>query len=400
MPHDTHHVLVVDDEKDYLKDFSLLYSKKFNLLTACGGEEGLKVLGSAPVGVVVSDQRMPGMSGSEFLAEVCRRKPETVRILLTGYADLEAVIDAVNRGEIYRYVSKDLPLKELEIVIRQAVEKHELEEKNRGLLKAKESLLKTIAVQEHLSIFGTFGQKIHQQIERLVMSLSSYLFDMGREGAEKEALAEFQRIQGALARLRELTIFGDRLRVVSASESKADLNQLIEGLVSRARKSLQAEKRNCEIQVDLASSLPEVPFHSYSLQRVLKELLENAILFSPREGGAIHVRTRVVGNDREGRLPFGRGVEVEIEDHGCGMEDGDLAKVFAPFFTTLPDSLPPSGVRPPSPDEFNLGNYFHFGFGLPIAQWIVSARHQGALDISSQSGRGTIARVALPVGAA
>lgn len=127
-------VLLVDDEQEYLDDFLSLFSEKFQLLTACGGEAALRLLENEEIGVVVSDQRMPKMSGTELLAEISRRYPQTVRILYTGYSDIHAIIDAINKGEVYRYLSKDAPLKEVEIVIRQAIEHFKLQEMNRRLL--------------------------------------------------------------------------------------------------------------------------------------------------------------------------------------------------------------------------------------------------------------------------
>jgi DNA-binding NtrC family response regulator len=145
-------VLLVDDESDYLEDFRSLFSEKFCLVTACGGGEALAVLEREPIAVVVSDQRMPGMSGSELLAQVSRRYPQTVRILYTGYSDLDAIIDAINKGEIYRYLSKDASLKEVEIVIRQAIDQYQLKEANRLLLQEVRRLQEVLGRLKELSL--------------------------------------------------------------------------------------------------------------------------------------------------------------------------------------------------------------------------------------------------------
>lgn len=122
MARDETPVLVVDDEQEYLDDFKTLFSQKFNILTACGAERALEILKSSPAAVVISDHRMPKMSGSELMVEISRLYPETLRILLTGYADIKALEESMSRGEIHRYVSKDVSLEELETVIRQAIE--------------------------------------------------------------------------------------------------------------------------------------------------------------------------------------------------------------------------------------------------------------------------------------
>ena len=389
-------VLVVDDEKNYLSDFLTLFSKKFNLVTASGGQEALDLLAKEAVAVVVSDQRMPKMSGSEFLAQVSQRYPSTIRILLTGYSDIDAVVEAVNKGEIYRYVSKDTPLKEIEIVVRQAVEKFRLEETNRQLLWAKKRLIKSLAVRENLSMVGAFGHEVHQKMESLVVNLFNYVFQMGKEANEKTFLVEFHKLQGALTRLRELSSFSERLRVSSVGTQKGGLNEMIQ---EAARRASEIVKKNggCEIQFNLDDHLPTLSVQRYSFMRVLKELLENAILFGPKEGRKIKIRSRYVKGSLEGTLAEEPAVVIEIEDNGSGIPPVEISKAFAPFYTTLSALSPPEGSVPPPPDEYNLSPYHHYGFGLPIAQWIVSVRHNGTVDLNSRPGKGTTATVTLPL---
>jgi FixJ family two-component response regulator len=100
-------ILFVDDDPTVLDGYRRLLHHKFSISTAVGGQQGLALLqASGPFAVVISDMRMPGMSGSEFLAHARERFPDTVRMLLTGYSDLDAAINAVNQGNIFRYLSK------------------------------------------------------------------------------------------------------------------------------------------------------------------------------------------------------------------------------------------------------------------------------------------------------
>ena len=114
-------VLIVDDETEYLEDFKVLFSRKFNLMTAGRCEEALEILKNNNVGVIVSDQRMPCMTGSKFLTVAAEKYPKTVRILLTGYSDKEEVDEAFNKGKIFSCLTKDMPLAEIELCIQQAV---------------------------------------------------------------------------------------------------------------------------------------------------------------------------------------------------------------------------------------------------------------------------------------
>jgi FixJ family two-component response regulator len=100
-------VLFVDDEQGVLDGYQRLLRKEFNVSVSLGGEAGLAAIREdGPFAVVISDMRMPGMNGAEFLAQVREKAPESVRMLLTGYTDLSAAIDAVNEGNIFRFLTK------------------------------------------------------------------------------------------------------------------------------------------------------------------------------------------------------------------------------------------------------------------------------------------------------
>src|SRR6059058_4375458 len=101
-----HPILVVDDEPEILFSLRALLRRDFEVHTAEGGAQALDVLRQHPVHVIMTDQRMPEMTGTELLTRARGGNPEAIRIIFTGYADLKAVVDAVNRGEIYRYLTK------------------------------------------------------------------------------------------------------------------------------------------------------------------------------------------------------------------------------------------------------------------------------------------------------
>ena len=119
-------LLLVDDEENILHALlRLLRRDGYTILTAHGGAEGLAVLAEQPVGVILSDQRMPEMSGVEFLEHAKEIQPDTVRLMLSGYTELHAVTDAINRGSIYRFITKPWDDEVLRASIRQAFEQFE-----------------------------------------------------------------------------------------------------------------------------------------------------------------------------------------------------------------------------------------------------------------------------------
>jgi DNA-binding NtrC family response regulator len=127
-------ILVVDDEGEILYSLRGLLRKEYDFHTAQGGYEALRVLERTPVQVVMADQRMPEMTGVDFLAQVRVRYPEVTRLLLTGYADLPAVIAAINQGQVFRYVTKPWDAEALRLLLREAVGRHEQMAERRRLM--------------------------------------------------------------------------------------------------------------------------------------------------------------------------------------------------------------------------------------------------------------------------
>ena len=132
-----HSILLVDDESSIIKSLERIFRKEnYKILTASGGKEGLELLNTLeePVSLIISDQRMPEMSGAQFLEKARKIFPDAGRYLLTGYSDMDAVVDAVNKGEIHRYLTKPWNDDELLVQVRQSLEQYELVLENRRLL--------------------------------------------------------------------------------------------------------------------------------------------------------------------------------------------------------------------------------------------------------------------------
>lgn len=130
-----HRILLVDDEPNVLTALTrVLFDEDYEIDTANSGEQALERVAEHDYTVIVSDERMPGMGGAEFLSRVRASHPNTVRMLLTGQASLESTMKAVNGGEIYRFFLKPWDDHAVVLALRSAVEKFELEDENRRLL--------------------------------------------------------------------------------------------------------------------------------------------------------------------------------------------------------------------------------------------------------------------------
>ena len=126
-------VLYIDDEVNNLNSFKAAFRRDFEIYTASSAREGRKILDNNEIGVIITDQRMPGMTGIEFLESILSIYPDTIRILLTGFSDINAVMDAINRGQVYKYLVKPWQNDELKMYIKNALEIYNLRKENKEL---------------------------------------------------------------------------------------------------------------------------------------------------------------------------------------------------------------------------------------------------------------------------
>ena len=123
-------ILVVDDEPANLRSLSRLFREEFEVFTATSGAEALELLKQHDVAVLITDQRMPGMTGIELLKNTVSIRPRMVRIILTGYTDVDALVEAINCGQVYRYVAKPWSNDDLRLTVRRALEHYETNKKS------------------------------------------------------------------------------------------------------------------------------------------------------------------------------------------------------------------------------------------------------------------------------
>ena len=180
-----HSILFVDDEVAITKSLARLFRKDgYILLKASSGQEGLDVLKGAkrPVSLIISDQRMPGMTGAQFLEQAKAIFPDAIRLLLTGYSDMDAIIDAINNGEIHRYISKPWDDNDLRLLVYHSLEQYEMLHENRRLLELTEKQNKDlfelnnnleVKVQQRTEAIS----RKNEELEAINRKLDKSLFD-------------------------------------------------------------------------------------------------------------------------------------------------------------------------------------------------------------------------------
>jgi two-component system response regulator AtoC len=188
-------ILVVDDEQDNLDAFRFNFRKAFDILSATSGPEALEILATHDVGVIITDQRMPKMTGLELLREAKEVRPEMVGIILTAFTDVDVLIEAINLGQVYRYITKPWDAKEMRGVMVYALERFHLQRENKRLIEQLQEYTGYLNQEIHGAfdfgnIIGPSGplREVLSRVEQVAPTNSTVLL-RGETGTGKELVA-------------------------------------------------------------------------------------------------------------------------------------------------------------------------------------------------------------------
>jgi signal transduction histidine kinase len=315
----------------------------------------------------------------EFLSKAREQHPDAIRLLFTGYADIRAVIDAINEGNVYRYITKPWDPDELQTVIREACERHdllaerqrlldELRVKNEELEKANALKQAFIEVASHelrtpLTILsGLVGLSL--RVQSLGDPLKDWLKRIDQAGQRLQALVN------QLVTMLEAKKFDRPLE-----KKTAELGTLLRQSVDDVRPFIELRKQTLDLQVD--QSLGSIELDELKIRDCINHLLLNAIKFTPDNGQ--------IG------LAASRGADgsatVAVTDTGIGIDASCQKQLFEPFFTGFDVSHHSSG-------QFEYGRK-GIGLGLSVVKAFVEM-HGGTIEVSSEVGRGTSFTIWLP----
>ncbi len=382
-----HTLLIVDDEPDVLDSLRHQFHRTYRVLTKTSGMDAVETLTTDEVDLILSDQRMPGMTGDQLLKRARELKPEAIRMLFTGYADIQAVISAVNEGHIFRYILKPWDSAELEGIIRQGVDQYdllaerrrliaELQSTNAQLVTANQELaragkLKTAFIEVASHEFNTPINLVLGFTELLKLS------SVNRPDQEMEILRQITSSGRQLARLvtNMLTLLRAEDFRRTLKTEPVNLIELIQKAIDQVRPFLEARRLNLVTELD--EDLGPFELDAEKISAVLINLITNAIKFTP-DGGTIEL---------VGRAAPEQTVEILVQDRGVGLEPEELRHVFQPFFTQLDPSRHSSG-------DFGF-NKRGLGLGLSIAKSFVEM-HGGTIAAECRDGGGARIIVRLP----
>ena len=372
-------VLLVDDEPENIHVFRNILKKDYNVHTATSGAEGLEILKSNPVDLIITDQRMPGMTGIEFLEHVIKDYPQCVRMVLTGYADVDAIIDAINKVKVYMFLMKPVEPQYLKMTIQRALEARKLEKANEELLdnlkvKNKEleqslKLLKETQNQlvrsEKLAVIGQLaGGIVHEIKNQLGIILFAEMLEMQFTGNEE--ISKFvKHIKAAVRRIESITEEIRRFSKKSPpsyTKKKVDLSAVLEEAISICMYDKQVKRKKIEKHY---IQKPHVECNGDKIIQVFINLLRNAAQAVDRNG---QIDITLNSTDQD--------AIIAVKDNGCGMPEETLNSIWEPFFTTKGED----GT----------------GLGLDICKQIING-HGGNIACESKEGEGSTFTVTLPL---
>ncbi|SRR5579883_2349811 len=365
---DKNTLLLIDDEEMILRSLQrVLEDDGYEILTATSGQNALKILSDTPVQVIISDQRMPNMTGSELFAQVKKKYPETIRIILSGYTDFEAVKSAINDGDIYKFLNKPWDNNLLRKMVKEAFEIYKHQTKSPETI-TKEAEAEVKRLQEE------FLANISHEIRTPLNGILGFaeLLNKGvvdpLSPEHKEYLGDILTSSQTLSKLliNALDLLQAEPDTMDFHPEKVDLDKLIAEV--KIEFTEMANRKN--ISVTTAVDTPPVTTDPEKLKQVLTLLVSNAIKFTNR-GGHIEIIARSESDSK---------FRIEVRDNGIGINDQDREKLFKPFKQL----------------DMGAGKKFQgAGLGLALAKRIIELQG-GEIGVNSQIGKGSVFFVVLP----
>jgi signal transduction histidine kinase len=378
-------LLVVDDEPDLVRSVQDLLRFDYRVLGATRAADGLKLMQSERVHIVMTDQRMPEMTGVEMLRRVKETHPDTIRLLFTAYSDLPTVIDAINQGSVYRYISKPWEVEDLKATLRQSYDYYRLQEERRLLVKDVQSKNVMLAsanseLRRANDMKKAFIKVASHELRTpltILLGLSEHAVRMTKEPA-LHALVERIRLAGL--RLSERVDQMVKLLLAEKFERPLQPHDVeVAALLRSAANEVNhfVEARQQQFNVCIAENLGTLHVEADKIRDSLVQLLVNAIKFTPDKGTISLAASR----SSDGRL------RIAVTDTGIGIPPEDLPRIFDPFFTGFDVTRHSSGTF-----EYDKRG---LGLGLSMTKAFVEM-HGGKLTVESTLGKGTTFTMELP----
>ena len=376
-------ILYVDDEEKSLKYFTRAFGDQFRILTATNAQDGLKLLEEHKdgIGVLMTDQRMPGEKGVWLLEKARQLRPRIIRILATAFADMDAAIAAVNTGAIYKYVTKPWDPPQLENTLKRGLEFFLVQRERDQLLREKMSVLHNMMIADRLVSLGLLAAGLSHHIRNALVAVKTFL-DLAPAKMEEEKIdlnglrnpdfwkEYYQNVQGQIGKINNML-----KDLWTASEKPAfeflDRVQL-RSVITETLEVLKDALASKQVTVEnlIPDSLPAMNVDKPKFYRLFELLLRDELASLPA-GSRITINASLLD-----ALQDKPEVQIQVSDNGPGLPKEALRLVFDPFV-----------VRSDSPMEYGI----HL-----MACYFIVHHHGGRIDARSEPGQGTTFTLRMP----
>jgi two-component system probable response regulator PhcQ len=376
-------ILYVDDEERSLTNFTRAFGGEFRVLTAANAQDGFKLFTqhADEIGLLMTDQRMPGEKGVWLLERARQFRPRVLRVLVTAYADMDAAIAAVNSGAIYKYVTKPWDPPQLELTLRQGLEFFMVQAERDQLLREKMSVLHNMMIADRMVSLGLLAAGLSHHIRNSLVAVKTFLdlapVKMAEEKASlnglrnpdfwkdyhQNAQSQIEKINGLL---KDLWTASDNNRGLQFAD-EVSLKKTVGAALEFLREQFAA--RRIEIENKIPDSLPALRVDKPKFDRLFELLFRDELANLPA-GSRITLSAELLNGGRPE-------IEIQISDNGPGLPQDALRAIFDPF-----------AVRGNVQSEY--------GVNLMACFFIVH-HHGGKIEAKSQPGRGTTFTLRLPL---
>jgi len=373
-------VLYVDDEERSLTNFTRAFGDEFRLFTATSAQAGLKILEehADDIGILMTDQRMPGEKGVWLLERARLLRPRVLRMLVTAFADMDAAIAAVNSGAIYKYITKPWDPAQLELTLRQGLEFFMVAAERDQLLTEKMSVLRNMMIADRIVSLGLLAAGLSHHIRNSMVAVKTFLelapMKMAEEKNNSAGLRDpdfwrdyHQNVQGQIEKINNL--LGD-LRSASENNKNGEpfadeinIKAALGGRLDAMRDAFAARRLIVENQIP--ESLPPMRVDKPKFDRLFDLLLKDELAMLPA-GSSITLTAEIEGTQ----------AVIRLTDNGPALPPTALQVVLDPFTVTTG-----------SPSEY--------GINL-MACFFIAHHHGGKIEAQSLPG-GNVFTVRLPL---
>jgi len=384
-----YNILYIDDEENNLIVFKNSFFRHYKIFTALSGGAGLKIMEENDIHLIITDQKMPGMTGIEVLEKVVEKHPQTIRMILTAYSDIEIIMRAINKCGIYQYILKPWDSGELQLVIDNALKSYELAKRNKVLLndlkKANQELEKKVIERtkelniknEELTQLNAVKDKlfsiISHDLKTPIASLS-ILMEVLKTNIPLDEIENYSlKVQSYIRDVTDLldnllqwslTQIGDK----KVNPAELDIKSVIQKNLDLSR--IPAQQKEIQLKTKFPEEEVLVIADQEMLNLILRNLLSNAIKYSNPKG-EVQVSVDFEGDN----------AVINVKDKGIGISSEAQSKLFKlEQHTTTRGTAEEKGA----------------GLGLKLCKEFLEIQG-GKIKVKSEPGKGSEFRFALPM---